>query len=93
MPARRSFPDHLPLPFAGVAGTADAGRRTRPLAGLAGQRYARLGKTAGSVNRQVHDSAACMLVFRAIRDGRDRARQLRLSPGWERMRLVTETTK
>ena len=34
------LPDHPLLPFAGVAGTADAGRQpTRPLPGLAWQRY------------------------------------------------------
>ena len=84
MPARRSSQithcSHC-SPSPAVAGTADAGRQpTRPLARLAWQRYQAWVNAAGSVNRQVHDSAACVLVFRVVRDGGDQARQLRLSP-------------
>jgi len=34
-----------------------------------------------STNPQVHDSAACVLMFRTIQGVRDQAQQLRLMPG------------
>jgi len=42
---------------------------------------------------RAHASAACVLLFRVVRDVRDQAQQLRLIPAVARPQLMNETVK
>src|SRR5262249_32781835 len=81
MPALRSSHSTYFAPWSASQEWQTPGGRRHPAAGQTGMAgVPGPGTAAGPVNRQVHDSAACVLVFRVVRDGRDQARQLRLSP-------------
>jgi len=69
------FRDRSLLPFARRRSSGRRRAAADPAVGQAGMaEVPGLGGAAGPVNRQVHDPAACVLVYRVVRDGRDQAR-------------------